>query len=784
MSSDEASSGVTYISISSDYEEPSDVGSPRVVIYGYDGLPMHPIDPPSPDYEVLVEDQPYAAADSPIALSSGYIADLDLEEDPKDESGDGPTDYPADRGDDDDSLGDDADDKDEEEASEEDEDEEEEEEYLASSDSTAAASPVVDPVPSAEEIEPFEIDESAATPPPPLVYCTTARMSIRAQTPIPFPSEEEVDRLLAIPTPPPSPLTSLSSPLPRIPSPPFSIPSPPTTSPTYTKAPLGYRAARIRLRTALPPPLPLSSPLPLSPPIILPRTRASMVLMRVAAPSTYILSPQSRTPPSGTPPILPIPLRTSSLALPLPSTDRRADVPEVVLPPQKRLCIAPGPRFKVKKCSSAAAAMSARGLRADYGFVGTLYAKIRHDPNREIVVLQRTEDQGTSNRLTQQHLQHSMTALESFSAQIGCVADALDDHEIQRNNNLNGDGSQDQEIRDGDLGVEGEGQKEFRKRFSKIRIKEIKCPEGLDFEEFGALHEGIALQNLNQFRHVSYEQDDRRFTSQAWNRLFRIKEQLGGERRSMTMRQFIQDLGRHSGKEKVTLDDIFLLHSMDGGVSVDVPWHVAKIASYYGLMTLGAFMNVTLGPETSSKSVAKLVDWGIRMYNGLGIGEMVAEIPEVVGDNDDGARQAEIGGVGCHPNMSNANRLRAMDERPREIVNDVNELTYVVLGMFEQYDQFYREFRQWKTEQERFISWNTDHLSKFLAHHHIDHTRYDGSRYSYVPNIPDLGVQQGVNFMSGNPGYSTAPSPLGSQFGMFGDAHPSTSRNQDAMNED
>ncbi|GKF57703.1 hypothetical protein Tco_0171240 [Tanacetum coccineum] len=66
-------------------------------------------------------------------------------------------------------------------------------------------------------------------------------------------------------------------------------------------------------------------------------------------------------------------------------------------------------------------------------------------------------------------------------------------------------------------------------------------------------------------------------------------------------------IGRHSGKEKVTLDDLFLLHSIDGGVSVDIPWHVAKffsdkakgsrrkslivgahlirkIASYYGLM--------------------------------------------------------------------------------------------------------------------------------------------------------------------------------------------------------
>ncbi|GKF67212.1 hypothetical protein Tco_0196891, partial [Tanacetum coccineum] len=40
-------STTTYTSISSDYEEPSDVGFPRVVVYGYDRLPMHP---PFPDY--------------------------------------------------------------------------------------------------------------------------------------------------------------------------------------------------------------------------------------------------------------------------------------------------------------------------------------------------------------------------------------------------------------------------------------------------------------------------------------------------------------------------------------------------------------------------------------------------------------------------------------------------------------------------------------------------------------------------------------------------------------
>ncbi|GKF76592.1 hypothetical protein Tco_0229062 [Tanacetum coccineum] len=180
-------------------------------------------------------------------------------------------------------------------------------------------------------------------------------MSIRAQTLIPFPSEAEVDKLLAIPTLPPALLTSLSSPLPRIPSLLFHVPSPPTTNPTYTEAPLGYRSAGIRLRTASPSPLPLSSPLPLPPPIILLRTRASRVLMRAIALSTYILAPRWRTPPSGTPPILPIPLPTSSLPLPLPSNNHRTDVTKAVLSPRKRLCIATDPIFEVRESSSAAA---------------------------------------------------------------------------------------------------------------------------------------------------------------------------------------------------------------------------------------------------------------------------------------------------------------------------------------------------------------------------------------------------------------------------------------------
>nr|GEU58788.1 reverse transcriptase domain-containing protein [Tanacetum cinerariifolium] len=134
----------------------------------------------------------------------------------------------------------------------------------------------------------------------------------------------EVSRLLAIPTPSPLPLTSYSSPLLQIPSPPLSASS------THL---LGYHAAMIQLRDKSPS---TSHLLPLLPPIVLPHTRASMATMRAVAPSTYILAPRSETPPSGTPSLLPIPLPTSSPPLLLPSTDHRADVLEVTLPPQKR----------------------------------------------------------------------------------------------------------------------------------------------------------------------------------------------------------------------------------------------------------------------------------------------------------------------------------------------------------------------------------------------------------------------------------------------------------------
>ncbi|GJT62675.1 hypothetical protein Tco_1006208 [Tanacetum coccineum] len=145
--------------------------------------------------------------------------------------------------------------------------------------------------------------------------------------------------------------------------------------------PLGYRAAMIQLRAES---SSTSHLLPLPSSIVLPHTRESVAMIRAAAPSTYILASRSKTPPSGTPPLLLIPLPTPSPPLLLPSTDYRAGVSEVTLPPRKRLCIALGLRFEVGESSSAPTTRPTGGFRVDYRFVGTLDDEIRQDPEIEV----------------------------------------------------------------------------------------------------------------------------------------------------------------------------------------------------------------------------------------------------------------------------------------------------------------------------------------------------------------------------------------------------------------
>nr|GEV22938.1 hypothetical protein [Tanacetum cinerariifolium] len=229
--------------------------------------PMHPPSPvyvpefaPEPIYLKFMsaeddmlpaEEEPLPTTASPTTESPGYIDESNLDEDPKEDLFDYPVDG-GDEGDDEDELFDDDEDDDidieeeeeEDESSDDDEDndidiegDEEEVEYLVPADSTAVTLLAVDHALSAEETKPFETNESAATPPPHPLYRVITRMSITPQTAISLPSDTEIAKLMAIPTLPPSPLSSLSLPLPQIPSPPLPLLSPPPTDPTYKEAP-------------------------------------------------------------------------------------------------------------------------------------------------------------------------------------------------------------------------------------------------------------------------------------------------------------------------------------------------------------------------------------------------------------------------------------------------------------------------------------------------------------------------------------------------------------------
>ncbi|GJU99620.1 hypothetical protein Tco_1328891 [Tanacetum coccineum] len=259
----------------------SDGDVPRVIVYGYDGLPMQPVDPPSPDY-VPGPEHP---------SSPDYV--------PGPEHPPSPIEIPYVPEPDDDTDDDDTDDEDKEPFEDEDDDEEEEE-HLAPADSSAL--PIVDPVPSAGDTEAFETDESAPTPRSPQIrvpFAQTrlrrARKTVRLKPPMLASMEACIANHATTPTPP----------LP-VASPPLPLPSPLTTSPTDAGAPLGCRAAGIRIRAA-------------SPPLL------------------------------------------------LPSTSHRTDIPEAEMPPRKRACFTtPAPGLEIGGSSAAGVARQPRTtLEAD-----------------------------------------------------------------------------------------------------------------------------------------------------------------------------------------------------------------------------------------------------------------------------------------------------------------------------------------------------------------------------------------------------------------------------------
>ncbi|GKE76498.1 hypothetical protein Tco_1542618, partial [Tanacetum coccineum] len=295
--------------------------------------------PPVPqnedELEFPAEEQPLPPVDSPTTESPGYVTESDPEKDPEeyedDETKDGPVDYPMDGGDDGDDDDGDSSRDDDDGDDEDDEDEDEEEEHLAPANS-AIVVPVDEPVFPPEGIEPI-------IPPPSTDITIGARITVRPQTSISILPEAEVERLLAMTTPSPSPPISLSQPS------------------------AGERLARCTAPPAHSSPLPMLSPL-------LPSSRCPTQIqtLRIASTQALINAVTAALP---SPPLPPLP---PSHYIP-PPVDRRDDIPMFEQPPRKMLCLSTlGSRYEVGESSTA---RPTRGRGIDYGFVSTVDAEER-----------------------------------------------------------------------------------------------------------------------------------------------------------------------------------------------------------------------------------------------------------------------------------------------------------------------------------------------------------------------------------------------------------------------
>nr|GFB48751.1 hypothetical protein [Tanacetum cinerariifolium] len=111
---------------------------------------------------------------------------------------------------------------------------------------------------------------------------------------------------------------------------------------------------------------------------LVPAEDEAPIEMRAAVPSTYLLLL-----PSGTPPLLPIPLH-------VPSTSHRDEIPESNTPPQKRLLLtSPKPGYEVGESSAVASRQPGPTMArsVDCSFIGTMETKFRDTERRMMTSL-------------------------------------------------------------------------------------------------------------------------------------------------------------------------------------------------------------------------------------------------------------------------------------------------------------------------------------------------------------------------------------------------------------
>ncbi|GKB41799.1 putative reverse transcriptase domain-containing protein [Tanacetum coccineum] len=297
VSSDNSSSTNETINIAHNIFAASSKNQASTASYANDPMFIQPHDPdyvPDPMYPEYIpledehvfpdKEQPLPPVVSPTAESPGYVTESDPEEDPEE--------Y-------------------------EDDETEDEEEHLAPVDSVVV-------VPTVELVSPPEGTKPVIPPPSTDITTTRARITVRLQASHIPSTRVEIERLLAMPTPSPSPPISLS---------------PPSAGERLARCPTQIQTLRIA------------------------STQALVDAVTAALPS---------------PPLPPLP---PSLYIP-PPVDHRDDIPESERPPRKRSCLfALGSRYEVGE-SSTARPTGGRGV--DYGFVSTLDAEERRRGIREV----------------------------------------------------------------------------------------------------------------------------------------------------------------------------------------------------------------------------------------------------------------------------------------------------------------------------------------------------------------------------------------------------------------
>lgn len=115
------------------------------------------------------------------------------------------------------------------------------------------------------------------------------------------------------------------------------------------------------------------------------------------------------------------------------------------------------------------------------------------------------------------------------------------------------------------------------------------------------------------------------------------------------------------------------------------------------------------------------------------------------GSQASGSQAQEEEAVRVRPMMTTSDRFRVIECRMghietgmTQIKDYMDEMASGIFGMSDQFEGIYGDFRRVQAEQQRFNQWNADHTSEMMASMNLDHDRWNGPRYVYVFDVPNV----------------------------------------------